>query len=260
VTPGRFVSLCPSITESLVEMGLSGSLAGITRYCVRPREALAGIPRVGGTKDPDLARIRALAPDLVFCNAEENRRADVEALAAEFPVDLSHPRRAAEVPPLLRRWGAAAGRGVEGDALAAAIEQGLREAEERRGKPSFRFACLVWHDPWMAAGEGTYPADLLRLAGGAPALPPGRGDWVAVAPRELEAASPDVVLLPDEPFSFTAEHRAEVGSLLPRALVVDVPGEDWFWHGAGTRRGLSASSSLGELVKSAFGAETASLG
>ena len=101
-------------------MGLAGSLAGVTRYCVRPREELAGIPRVGGTKNPDLAAIRALAPDLVFCNAEENRRADVEALATELEVDLSHPRRAADVPPLLRRWGSAAGRPEEGAALAGA--------------------------------------------------------------------------------------------------------------------------------------------
>jgi ABC-type Fe3+-hydroxamate transport system substrate-binding protein len=84
--------MCPSITETLVALGLRDSLAGVTRYCIHPREALAGIPRVGGTKDPDLAAIRALKPDLVFCNGEENRREDIDLLKREFSVDVSHPR------------------------------------------------------------------------------------------------------------------------------------------------------------------------
>ena len=77
----RIVSLCPSTTESLVALGLGGSLVGVTRYCVHPREALQGVPRVGGTKNPDLDAIAALAPDLVLCNAEENRGPDVAELS-----------------------------------------------------------------------------------------------------------------------------------------------------------------------------------
>ena len=77
----RIVSLCPSITESLVALGLVESLAGVTRYCIHPRDALKGIPRVGGTKNPDLGAIRAAKPDLVFCNSEENRKEDIEALS-----------------------------------------------------------------------------------------------------------------------------------------------------------------------------------
>ena len=98
----RIVSLCPSITESLVALGLGGSLAGVTRYCVHPREALQGIPRVGGTKNPDFEAIAALEPDFVFCNAEENRDADVAELSKRHRVEVSHPTRVADVPPLLR--------------------------------------------------------------------------------------------------------------------------------------------------------------
>ncbi|HEV8267164.1 MAG TPA: helical backbone metal receptor, partial [Thermoanaerobaculia bacterium] len=101
----RIVSLCPSITESLVALGLRDELFGITRYCIHPKADLRGIARVGGTKNPDLAAIRALAPDLVFMNAEENRAEDVEALRAEYDVDVSHPRRVSEVPALLRHFG-----------------------------------------------------------------------------------------------------------------------------------------------------------
>ena len=242
----RLVSLCPSITESLVALGLEGLLVGVTRYCIRPSEALAAVARVGGTKNPDLARIRELGPDLVLCNAEENRREDVEALAAEFAVDLSHPRRAADVPALLRRWGTAGGRPAEGEALAAQIEEGILAAEAVAGAPGegFRFVYLVWRDPWMAAGEETYPADLARLAGGVPALPAGKGDWVKVTAAELASARPDVVLLPDEPYPFGEAHVEEVRALLPGAHVLGVPGEDWCWHGVGTLRGLAAASAL----------------
>src|SRR5674476_98509 len=91
-------------------MGLADALRGVTRYCTHPKEALAGIPRVGGTKDPDLEAIRALRPDLVFCNSEENRGEDIELLGREFRVDVSHPRTVAEIPALLRHFGRLTGR------------------------------------------------------------------------------------------------------------------------------------------------------
>jgi len=115
----RIVSLCPSITESLVALSLEDELVGITRYCVHPREVVRRIPKVGGTKNPDLAAIRALRPDLVFLNAEENRAEDVAALAAEHESDISHPRAAREVPALLRRFGAATARVEEAEEWAA---------------------------------------------------------------------------------------------------------------------------------------------
>ena len=117
----RIVSLCPSITESLVALGLGGSLVGVTRYCVHPREALEGIPRVGGTKNPDLAAIAALEPDLVFCNAEENRAADVAELSRRHRVDVSHPTRVTQVPPLLRRLGELTGTGDAAEGWARAL-------------------------------------------------------------------------------------------------------------------------------------------
>src|SRR5713101_474065 len=106
----RLVSLCPSITESLVALGLGDELVGVTRYCVHPREKLAGIPRIGGTKNPDLDAIRAARPGLVFCNSEENRAEDIAALSKEFKVDVTHPRTVAEIPALLRHFGKETGK------------------------------------------------------------------------------------------------------------------------------------------------------
>jgi len=170
----RIVSLCPSITESLVELGSKEDLVGVTRYCIHPGEAVARIPRMGGTKNPDLAAIRAAKPDLVFCNGEENRAEDIDLLKREFRVDVTHPRTVAEIPALLRHLGALTGREKESEEISAKVEEALKrveqEVKQRAGGagavPAFRFIYLIWKDPWMTVGARTYIADLLRHVGG----------------------------------------------------------------------------------------------
>src|ERR1700730_8688024 len=104
--PSRVVSLCPSITETIVAIGGFRLLAGVTRYCTRPKGMLWGLPRIGGTKSPDVARILDLKPDLVFANEEENRLEDIETLRRHgIDVDVTFPRRVGDVPAAIRRWG-----------------------------------------------------------------------------------------------------------------------------------------------------------
>lgn len=237
----RIVSLCPSITESLVALGLGGSLAGVTRYCVQPREALEGIPRVGGTKNPDFDAIAALAPDLVLCNAEENRGADVVELSKRHRVDVSHPTRVADVPPLLRRLGDLTGTGDVAEGWARAVEEKLAAARAGR---SVRFAYLIWKGPWMAAASGTYISDLLETFGGVNAFPAAGGPWPKTDEEELAALGPELVVLPDEPFPFGDAERAHWTRALPSAHVALVPGEDFCWHGVRTLRGLDAAGAL----------------
>src|SRR5512144_1888251 len=122
----RVVSLCPSITETIVAIGGLQRLAAATRYCVRPKGLLWGLPRIGGTKDPDVGRIRDLKPDLVFANQEENRIEDVLALRdAGIEVDVTFSRTVADVPAAIRQWGNLLGEGSEEEAerLACRIEE-----------------------------------------------------------------------------------------------------------------------------------------
>ncbi len=237
----RIVSLCPSITESLVALGLGGSLVGVTRYCVHPREALAGVPRVGGTKNPDLAAIAALGPDLVFCNAEENRDADVAELSKGHRVDVSHPTRVADVPPLLRRLGELTGTGEVAERWAREVEEKLAAARAGRPVP---FAYLIWKGPWMAAAAGTYISDLLETFGGVNVFPAADGPWPATGEVQLAALAPELLVLPDEPFPFGGADRALWKGILPAAQVSLVPGEDFCWHGVRTLRGLDAAGAL----------------
>ncbi|MGE5345712.1 MAG: helical backbone metal receptor [Acidithiobacillales bacterium] len=253
----RIVSLCPSITESLVALGLSEELAGVTRYCVHPRETTRRLRKVGGTKNPDLAAIRSLAPDLVFLNAEENRPEDVEALAKEFSVDVSHPRRVADVPPLLRRWGRLTGREERAEEISAELEEGIARIERGRpAPPAFRCLYLVWKNPWMIVGPRTYVADLLRLAGGTPSFEEiecSPSDYPVTDEETILESDPDVVLLPDEPYRFSERDAAFWRERLPRADVRLVAGDDWCWHGVRTLRGLEAARELAEAVRAGAG-------
>ncbi len=262
----RIVSLCPSITESLVELGLGESLAGVTRYCIHPREALAGIPRVGGTKNPDLAAIRAVKPDLVFCNGEENRAEDIDLLKREFRVDVTHPRTVAEIPALLRHLGALTGREKEAEEISSQVEEALKrveeEARQRAGgmtsgvagaggsveASAFRFVYLIWKDPWMTIGPRTYVADLLRRVGGSSSFEEKNvegPDYPVTDVDEIVASRPDVLILPDEPYRFRERDAAFWRERLPASTrVVVVSGDDFCWHGVRTLRGLEAVREL----------------
>jgi ABC-type Fe3+-hydroxamate transport system substrate-binding protein len=250
----RLVSLCPSITESLAVLGLAGELVGVTRYCVHPKEALTRVPRVGGTKNPDLAAIRAAKPDLVFCNAEENRREDIEALARELAVDVSHPRTVAEIPALLRHFGALTGRARVSEEISLKVEEAVRLVDEGRGesaggaRPRFRHVYLIWKDPLMTVGPRTYVADLLRRAGGFLSLEVSSGggsDYPVTSEDAILSSRPDVLILPDEPYPFSEEDAKRWRGRLPAATrVFCVPGDDFSWHGVRTLRGLAAAGQL----------------
>ncbi len=243
VFPRRIVSLCPSITETLFALGAGNRLAGCTRFCIHPADDVALVPKFGGTKDPDVAAILALGPDLVFVNREENRRPDAEALAKHVPVHVSHPCSPVDVPPFLRELGSILGIEERSEPLARSIERGIFELQTlaARWRP-FRFAYLVWRGPWMAAGRGTYIDGLASLAGAVNVFDRERGDYPATTPAELADLRPDVVFLPSEPFPFEEKHAAELRGAGVIAEMRLVDGDDWCWHGVRTLRGLEAAS------------------
>jgi ABC-type Fe3+-hydroxamate transport system substrate-binding protein len=247
MTPRRIVSLCPSITETLVSIGGLRLLVGATRYCTRPKGMLWGLPRIGGTKDPDVARIVLLKPDLVFANAEENRLEDVEALrAAGIEVDVSLPKAVADVPESIRAWGARLGRQGEADALAGRIDAEIaRFARDPVPRP-FQYAYWIWKDPWMTISDDTYVADLLRLAGGLNVFGRENERYPSARPDEAIERGAEVHFFPSEPFAFRARRHdtetAEIFGSGARRLFVE--GDDYCWHGARTLDGLAAMRKL----------------
>ena len=245
--PERVVSLCPSITETIVAIGGLRRLAGVTRYCTRPSGMLWGLPRVGGTKSPDLDRIRDLKPDLVFANSEENRREDVQALRdAGIEVDVTLPKTVAEVPDTIRRWGRILGTSEEADPLAARIEQAAAQLCAVRRNGSFRYAYWIWKDPWMTVSNDTYVANLLSLVGGQNVYGEEPVRYPTTTPSEALARSAQVQIFASEPYPFSEEKHGELtGKLFGTAgHRVFVDGDDYCWHGVRTLEGLRAVESL----------------
>jgi len=219
----RVVSLVPSATETLVAWGAPP--VACTRFCEQP-----GLPTVGGTKNPDVEAIVALAPDLVVMCHEENRRPDADALAAAgLGVHVCSPATVEEVAPAL-------------SALAGAI--GVVPPPAQRGgpvptPPPLGVAAFVpiWRRPWMTIAGDTYASSLLRAIG-VTNLAAGWHDGDGAAGRYPEVdlarvadAGPEVVLAPSEPYAFKPEHLAELAALAP---VVEVDGQDLFWWGVRT--------------------------
>ena len=281
--PKRVVSLVPSDTFTVAALGCGGALVGRTDYCELPAEIVAGVPSVGGTKNPKLEAILDLSPDLVIANQEENTKKDLETLAQKgVKVFVAFPRRAADgiahLARLARVFQVAGDRDVR-ELIRRGYEV-IREAEEARQTVTpLRTFCPIWMKPLMTIHGATFISDILDLAGaqnvfadrerryplaadigGAPALPPE-----AVAERdtryprvtldEVTARKPELVLLPDEPHPFS-EEDAEVFRALEipaaeRGAVVRTGGKDLCWYGAQTVTGLPRVRALVERYRSA---------
>jgi ABC-type Fe3+-hydroxamate transport system substrate-binding protein len=240
----RIVCLVPSLTEALFELGLGDRVVAVTDWCVHPADGVAKLPKVGGTKTPELAAILAQRPDLVIANREENRRSDVERLrAAGIPVWVTDPRTVREGAELL---GEIAELGASPEAVARVVEPVLARVAEAEAalpaRPTPVF-CAIWKNPWMAVGRNTYANDLLRLCGGRNVFARCEGRrYPIVKPAEIALAAPEVILLPDEPYAFGPRDAAELGALdVPaarNARIHLIDGTLVSWYGPRIERGI----------------------
>ncbi len=251
----RVVSLCPSTTELIFQLGGEDRLIGVTNWCIHPAEGVKRIEKVGGTKDPDVQRIIELAPDLVFFNEEENRKEDAEVLdAAGIPLHVSFPKTVVESIELIRSIGNAIGRVESAESLAQQAESALAlVGGQCAGLEPVRYAYLIWRKPWMAAGADTYLTDLLGLAGGLNVMAAGGERYPALALAQLVEADPQVILLCSEPFPFKDEHIQELRGHpgLSNRIFILADGEALTWHGSRTLEGIPyAQEILGQARSS----------
>lgn len=240
----RIVSLVPSLTELLFELGLGDRVVGRTGFCVHPRAALRTVPKVGGTKDVKLERIRALAPTHVLVNMDENRRETVEALAAFVPhIVVTHPNTPQDNLALFALLGGIFGAEDAAGRLADELRAALDEAAALRATlPDERVLYLIWREPWMTIARDTYIAATLEAVGWhtLPAVEGGETgaarypvfDWDAPWLPEVER-----VLLSTEPYRFRAEHLPELERLAARPTLL-VDGEMVSWYGSRAAMGL----------------------
>lgn len=240
----RIVSLVPSLTELLFDLGLGERVVGRTGFCVHPRAALRTVPKVGGTKDVKLERVRELAPTHVLVNMDENRRETVDELAAFVPhIVVTHPNAPQDNLALFALLGGLFGAEDAAARLADDLRAALDEAAALRAtRPDERVLYLIWREPWMTIARDTYIAATLEAVGWhtLPAVKGGETGAARYPAFDWDApwlAGVDRVLLSTEPYRFRAEHLEEVERLAARpALLVD--GEMVSWYGSRAAAGL----------------------
>lgn len=264
----RVVSLVPSETEALFLLGFGDRVVGRTQYCVEPAQEVSRVPTVRGTKDADIDAVRALAPDLVLMNQEENTEAAHRALVdLGVAVHLSFPKTVADALAHCRDLARLVGADPDSHPVILAMSRAVAEAERARGRrvPK-RVFCPIWMDPLMTIHGDTYISDVLDLAGGVnvfadrPRRYPLAADlgraapWTAARvgardtryPRvtldEVVARQPEVVLLPDEPHPFSEDDARVFRALdIPAARdgrVFRVDGKDLCWYSPRVTEGL----------------------
>jgi ABC-type Fe3+-hydroxamate transport system substrate-binding protein len=256
--PTRIVSLVPSWTETLFALGLDSEVVGITRFCVEPAESVASIPKVGGTKNPDVDVIAKLEPELVIANAEENRREDIEKIReAGIAVFTTYPRTVPGAVESILRMGRALGREAGAAALAKEITLTVSGIEASLGvwsKLRLRVFCPIWKNPWMSFNGDTYAHDVLRMLGYNNIFASAGERYPATTLDEAIELRPDIVILPDEPYVFDDSDVAELKPLLPPALsrrVLIVGGRDLHWYGVHMVKGLKSLAERMARVRAA---------
>jgi len=217
----RIVSLVPSVTETLLAWGIEP--VACTRFCEQPL-----LTHVGGTKDPDVAAIAALAPDLVVVDREENRREDAEAIsAAGLSLHVTHVTSLADVEPMLVALAEAVGAPPPAPVALTALVPAPRR----------RAFVPIWRRPWMTLNADTYGSSVL-VALGVDNVFAGRADrYPTVELAEATALAPDLVILPSEPYPFTERHIGDVTEVATDVRLVD--GGDLFWWGVRTQGALA---------------------
>ena len=227
--PKRVVSLIPSQSEYLWDLGLKDELVGISKFCIHPKEMFEKITRVGGTKQLDIEKIKSLKPDLIIGNKEENVKEQIEELQKFFPVWMSDVNTLEEAYSMMLSLGEICGKKEESVKMVNTIKINLNEVKDLfRSK---RVAYFIWNKPYMVAAKDTFIHSVLEFAGLKNVFS-DRSRYPEIALADIQSASPHYCFLSSEPFPFDHVHLLELQAHLSNTKVVLVDGEMFSWYGS----------------------------
>ena len=231
--PRRIISVVPSQTELLYDLGLDEEVIGITKFCVHPAQWFREKQRIGGTKQLHLEEILALKPDLVIANKEENTAADIRLLMEKVPVWVSDIQTLEDALEMIEKVGEITGRHEQ--ALQINADINLKFSDLRKStlqSQKLRTAYFIWRGPWMVAGGDTFIHHLLTEYCGLENVFGGSPRYPEVDAGQLLSADCQLILLSSEPYPFKEKHIAELAALVPGARIVLVDGEMFSWYGS----------------------------
>jgi len=230
--PKRIISLVPSQTELLCDLGLESSIVGITKFCVHPNQLKKEKTIVGGTKDVHFNKIRALQPDLILCNKEENTLEMIQELETIAPVHISDICTIEDCLELIEMYGLMFSREKKANEISNQI-QALHEdfKEFIKDKPTLKTAYFIWKKPWMVAAKETFIDEMMQLNkfenyfGHLKRYP-------EIELYEDKEETAELVLLSSEPFPFKEKHKEVLRNYFPKAKILVVDGEAFSWYGS----------------------------
>lgn len=230
--PQRIVSVVPSQTELLFDLDLEHKIIGRTKFCIHPAAKVQKCQVVGGTKNLHLDRIRALQPDLIVANKEENNQSQIEALAKEFRVWISDIQSLSDAKDMIYQLAELTDRLAAGEAILKEIRKKSGKWQQTRDSlPVLRVAYLIWQQPLMVAAGDTFIHHLLEVAGFKNVFE-NLKRYPEVSIHDLSVQSPDFIFLSSEPYPFREKHLNFFRKEFPQSKVILVNGECFSWYGS----------------------------
>jgi ABC-type Fe3+-hydroxamate transport system substrate-binding protein len=230
-SPQRIISLVPSLTELLFDLGLEKLLVGRTKFCIYPKEKVEQLPSVGGPKDFDLDKIRALKPSLILAVKEENNKELILEIALEFPliifdvVDISSALR------MIKEIGDLTNTKTQALKIINAIQEKIIFLQKKKWIKE-KACYLIWNKPIMTINGQTFISEMMRLAGFENVFSQKENNYPTLEKEELKAKNPQYILLSSEPFLFTHKHQQDYQKQYPKSKVLLVDGEMFSWYGS----------------------------
>lgn len=228
--PKRIISVVPSQTELLFDLGVDGAIVGLTKFCIHPADKVKNKAVVGGTKTLHLDRIRALQPDLIIANKEENERSQIEELQHQYAVHITDVSTFSDALAMIREVGTLVGKSDEAARMAQQIETSLSSLSPLRS-PCPSVAYFIWQKPYMVAANHTFIHTMLERAGFRNAFA-DQTRYPEITSDDLQSAQPDLIFLSSEPYPFTEKHVTDFQAIYPSARVMVVDGELFSWYGS----------------------------
>ncbi len=245
-SPTRIVSLVPSQSEYLWELGLQEELVGISKFCIHPKTMFNQVKRVGGTKTLDLELIRSLNPDLILGNKEENHKESIDLLRNEYAVwmsDVNAPEQAIE---MMMELGKLVNRSNQATKIVTEVQQSLVACKSIFSGESVAY--FIWKNPYYLAASHTFIDSILNLIG-LKNVCHADSRYPEYSLEKLNQLNPEFCFLSSEPFPFKSEHVLEIQSKIPSSKVILVDGEMFSWYGS---RLISLSKYLIQLKKEIY--------
>lgn len=226
----RIVSLVPSQTELLADLGLDKEVVGITKFCIHPNSWFRNKQRVGGTKNVDLKKVAALQPDLIIANREENLKAQIEALASLYPVYVSDIQSLPDALNMIDDIGFLTDTLAQAKTISGDIQRSF-VAFGKQKWPTKKSAYFIWKSPWMTVGRDTFIHEIMALAGFENVFG-NQSRYPEFSLAELAEKQPELIFLSSEPYPFKAKHQKELAKIFPNARIILVDGEMFSWYGS----------------------------